>query len=395
MVEESGLATSDFAFAKMGRIFGACELAPRTEAGSVDSDRLPALCGVGSEEIPLVPRPENELQARDAFSTLLRRVRAERLLVGMKQLMDLPDGADRDVRLAEQLTTLVTENPIEPSEMALVSSRELAERAAAREGEILANARPPHLSVGIKPIDLWCGGLGPGELTTIAGEANSSKSALAMDMARRVAESGLHSLFLSCEMTEEQVGDRELWSAVGVPMRSEKLDQEKIDRALRNLDSYGASDRVLVLHRPRMSKAQVVSSIKRQLGKEGVGLVVFDHLGRWDTGQPPGTSEYEHMTEAIQQVKDVALSLRVPILLLTHLNRSRAGHTEPTMTMVRGSGRVEDTTDNLLLLWRDDKQEGDLFLKVAKTRQGSGRGRIARLTFHASWGRFNATMEVK
>ena len=73
-------------------------------------------------------------------------------------------------------------------------------------------------------------------------------------------------------------------------------------------------------------------------------------------------------------LKAMAREFEVPILLLSQLNRNiehRGG--EPQLADLRESGRIEEDSDVVVLLWKVDKPDalGNVTkMKVAKNRQG-------------------------
>ena len=61
------------------------------------------------------------------------------------------------------------------------------------------------------------------------------------------------------------------------------------------------------------------------------------------------------MTEISHQLKQLALTLKIPILALCQLNRASLDRKDsrPTMADLRDSGAIEEDSDVVILLFRD------------------------------------------
>lgn len=85
---------------------------------------------------------------------------------------------------------------------------------------------------------------------------------------------------------------------------------------------------------------------------DGLSLLVVDHIGLIKTTERG--SRYEIMTQTAHQLKQLALSLKIPVLALCQLNRqSEARESKrPTMADLRDSGAIEEDSDVVCLLFR-------------------------------------------
>ena len=122
------------------------------------------------------------------------------------------------------------------------------------------------------------------------------------------------------------------------------------------------------------SVGQVVrhaNSVKR---KNGLAAVVIDYLQLLESTDRK-KSEYESITENSRQLRVMAKSLNVPVIVLAQLNRgseSREGK-RPQSSDIRGSGAVEQDADVVLLLHRDLVQTPwQAQFIIAKNRHGFG-----------------------
>jgi replicative DNA helicase len=89
------------------------------------------------------------------------------------------------------------------------------------------------------------------------------------------------------------------------------------------------------------------------------------------TGRLASASEYEVMTKHSTQLKQLALELEVPLVLLAQINRD--GSEAPSLKHLKGSGQLEQDADLVFLLDRKgdpSEPEVELSFNVAKNRHG-------------------------
>lgn len=78
------------------------------------------------------------------------------------------------------------------------------------------------------------------------------------------------------------------------------------------------------------------------------------------------------MSDITRTLKLLSLELNIPIIGLCQLNRN-ATKQEPSLADLRESGAIEQDADNVIFLYQENEQEGnivDITVKVAKQRAG-------------------------
>ncbi|MCG8448958.1 MAG: AAA family ATPase, partial [Pirellulales bacterium] len=96
---------------------------------------------------------------------------------------------------------------------------EISARRYDQIAELQAGADPADLrsvKTGFSNIDYYFNGLAAGSLSVLAARPSMGKTALAVDIAKRVASRGSNVLFVSLEMTKEEISDRITSSQLGV-----------------------------------------------------------------------------------------------------------------------------------------------------------------------------------
>lgn len=240
----------------------------------------------------------------------------------------------------------------------------------------------PGVLFGIDLIDAALGGgIRPGELCIVAARTSIGKSALAVMVALKAAECGWPVLYMSYEMPVEQIWKRTLSYQSRVSLRKfrdgyfDDFDKRRIRQAHEELQPVMKRIRV---NTEANTPAELARLVKVEQIKGGAKFLVVDHAGRMRSDTKTG-SDYEKMTEIAHRLKDIAIQLNVPMLVLWQLNRGveMRSDKKPTLADLRDSGQAEEVADFVLLLYRDnyyDKtipiQMAEVTVSVAKARDG-------------------------
>lgn len=238
------------------------------------------------------------------------------------------------------------------------------------------SGQPASISTGLYSLDEQLGGgLRRGNLVVIAARTSVGKSTLAENIAENVAKSEHNVLFVSLEMSPEEIVHR---YAVRAALMSDAapiygVSSEEDQKALDELVTRRRALPFYLLNAPAATTISIRSAVSRvtmQYG--GLDLVVVDYLQLLkDSGKQ---EERLRIGEITANMKSMAREFNVPVILLSQLNRNiemRGG--EPRLSDMLESGRIEADADVVLMLWKTDKADilgYDTYMKVAKNRQG-------------------------
>ena len=125
-------------------------------------------------------------------------------------------------------------------------------------------------------------------------------------------------------------------------------------------------------------------------------LVVVDSLHTWSARDPRAEkwSEYERLTNAVNELASVGLTLKGPVLAIAEQNRPGQGSDK--QNTAKGTGRFEYAGETIFAYspdgeWRQDSAgEHRAVLTIAKSRNGPA-GPKVKLAFH---GRLQAFREA-
>ena len=227
------------------------------------------------------------------------------------------------------------------------------------------------MATGINRLDdALLGGL-PAGYITIGARPSIGKSALGAEIALRPARDRKDpTLFISLEMSFRQF-------ALRFMLRGGKIEARDLNRLTYTDDQLkhmikAASDHQEVpmdfWHQPGATIAAIESRIRSDIARRGCKLVVIDYIQliRAPKGISDRRLQVSHVSNEIQRISK---SLNIPIIVLAQVGREAEGSV-PTLAHLKESGSIEDDSDVVILLHRDDRASEKLEVTVAKFRDG-------------------------
>jgi len=197
-------------------------------------------------------------------------------------------------------------------------------------------------------------------------------SALVAGVLRNLSSRGVVSGLLSLEDERLWLTRRLLAHAASVPvfvLANKPLARSQQERVLECAPTLHAMlGKVLCDDRPGLTSSEVVASARRMVAR-GAKAVLVDHLGEIRLER---TDRHDlDISDALRDLRSLAKSHRVPVVVLTHLRR-REGLTvtdEPRLTDFAFSSGVERMARVALGLYRSDRDD-ELRCAVLKQTQG-------------------------
>ena len=233
------------------------------------------------------------------------------------------------------------------------------------------------LQTGFFSIDSMCGGgLRRGNLVIVAARTSVGKSTFAECIAENVANHGKHVLFVSLEMSPDEMMFRYAVrsGALSESATSFGIDNDTDKEALENLAKQRIELPFYLLNAPSATTTRIRAAITRmQLKGVPPDLIVVDYLQLLkDAGRQ---EERLRIGEITSTMKAIAGEFSAPVIMLSQLNRNiemRGG--EPRLADLLESGRIEADADVVIMLWQTDKPDplGNVtYAKIAKNRMGA------------------------
>jgi len=235
-------------------------------------------------------------------------------------------------------------------------------------------------STGLTRLDQQTGGMCGGEVWTVAGRPGMGKSAFAQLIARTVAESGDPALIFSLEMAPVMWAQRLLGAGAPANIQSVRTGECLLGDDWAKLSDEAHRLAGLPIFLPQTLSATPLSlrRVARRLhSKKPLGLIVIDYV-QLVRGDRKTDSREQEVSEVMRSTKLLAGELDVPVLVLAQLNRNCESRADkrPMLSDLRESGSIEQDSDVVLMLYRDElynegsRHKGVCEVGIAKQRNG-------------------------
>ncbi len=263
---------------------------------------------------------------------------------------------------------------------------------------------------GFKALDDILGGFQKSDLIILAARPSVGKTALALDIARRVAsEHQIPVGIFSLEMSADQLVDR-------IVAAQSKTDASIIRKGVRAqggtwrddvfknvrdaLDDLSRTP-IYIDDQPGNTIMKMRSAARKLKIEKGLQLLVVDYLQLLaPSSARTNDSTVQQVTEISRGLKHLARELNIPVIALSQLSRNietRGG--KPKLSDLRDSGSIEQDADLVMFIHQNDEDIRDESgrirdvqrkeLIIAKHRNGPLGS--ATLDYHT---RFNTFVEI-
>jgi replicative DNA helicase len=221
-------------------------------------------------------------------------------------------------------------------------------------------------------------------------------STLGLDLARSAAiKNGLTSVIFSLEMSRTEITMRLLSAEARIPlhhMRNGKMSDDDWNKLVRKMGEVSEAP-LFIDDSPNLTMMEIRAKARRLKQRHDLRLIVIDYLQLMTSGKKVESRQLE-VSEFSRSIKLLAKELDVPVIAICQLNRGSEQRTSkrPLLSDLRESGSLEQDSDVVILLHREDAYEkestrpGEADLIVAKHRNGPTRDIV--LAFQGHYSRF-------
>lgn len=296
--------------------------------------------------------------------------------LGFSENDEVEDTLDK----AEQLLFQVSQNHLKqnftPINSIIADAFERIDELHKEKGK-LRGAR-----TGFTALDNLLGGLQKSDLIILAARPSMGKTALALDISRNVAKTGVPVGVFSLEMSKEQLVDRMLCAEADVDlwkMRTGNLiDQGDNSDFPRIGEAMGVLSEIplYIDDSAGCTIMEIRTKCRRLQLEKGLGLVVIDYLQLMEGGRKE--NRVLEVAEISRGLKHMARELNIPIIALSQLSRSveMTNPPIPKLSHLRESGSIEQDADVVMFVYREDYYNKETTRKhitdiiIAKHRNG-------------------------
>ena len=229
---------------------------------------------------------------------------------------------------------------------------------------------------GWRYLDKYIGGYNEGDLIVVAGRPGMGKTAIALTLTKDFAKYNHKALFLSLEMSNEQLAKRYL-SLIGNienwKIRNGRLEQIEIDKVINTANNqtieFYIDDDV------DTSIAQIKAKAKLHKSRKGLDLLVIDYI---QLIKGTKANREQEIAEISRGLKLLAKELKITVIVLAQLSRKSEERQDkrPMLSDLRESGAIEQDADIVMFPFRPayydtekpNVEEAELI--IAKNRNG-------------------------
>jgi replicative DNA helicase len=268
-----------------------------------------------------------------------------------------------------------------------------------RKGEY----HPRRIPTGIKHLDekLPEGGIGDGEVMVISAPTSCGKSQLALNIALRVAiREGKGVGVFSLEMPSDQVFKRmvQISSARNIEEANKSDDKETAFKPIIEATEKIKKSPIYVYNHIK-SVSDLRAKCRNMKRKHDVSMIVVDYLQLipWN----PKLAKHDGIAEVSHNIKQMAMELNIPVILLAQVNREGAKRGKLSIYDLKDSGDIENDADIILMMWptnydmvkskkldKTGKPYIDLSYSLVKNREGE-RDIVDKFIFDNTVGRLS------
>ncbi|MCL2880399.1 MAG: replicative DNA helicase [Treponema sp.] len=258
------------------------------------------------------------------------------------------------------------------------------------------------IPTGFDYLDQLTTGFQPADFVVIGARPGVGKTTLALNMAASISvRQKIPTAFFSLEQPDIQLAQRLIASEAMVELssiRNGRLNPAQLQKILNAAGKIYEAPLYFV-DMPNMKLSELRTQARKLRTQLDVKIIFIDYLGLINHGNN-NLPLNQQITEISRSLKNLARELKIPLVVLSQLNRDAANET-PTLANLRDSGSIEQDADLVMFLYKEFKrskknQEDDanpqptdiipVTLNVAKQRNGPV-GPMT-LALHAKYTRF-------
>lgn len=213
---------------------------------------------------------------------------------------------------------------------------------------------------GLRALTDKLNGLHGGELIVIGGRPSMGKSSLLNKIIVSLAmDEGVPGCLFSLEMPRKEITQRIICNFAQVnshKARARAMNEIERSSYLSWAKQLTAAE-IFIYDSGSLSAAQINAVTRRLYHESGIGWIAVDYLQLMEHHQHRGESTTEAIGRTSGSLKRLALSLEIPVILLSQLNRdceNRGDNKRPKLMDLRSSGSIEQDADVVVMVYRDD-----------------------------------------
>lgn len=296
----------------------------------------------------------------EQYARIVRERSMDRALIAMAQdIHEIAHSTMQSEDKISQTQTKVLSLDVEAATNDTVSMFDsLVKHMDVLEERLNSDGSITGIATGLDDFDQHTGGLQNGGMYIVAGRPKTGKSTLAIGWCQHAAiRLDKRVKMYHLEMTQAQTMDKILAAEASVPLDKLKSGAALSEYAPQIMAAVSAlkDSNLDATYRSGYTMQQIRADARRTKRKEGLDLVMIDHLGLLNADDPK-SNQVMKITEISRQAKLMAKELNIPVILLSQLNRQLEQRPDkrPVPSDLRDSGALEQDADMIIFTYRDE-----------------------------------------
>lgn len=254
------------------------------------------------------------------------------------------------------------------------------------------------VKTGFKELDSKLYGLKPGSLTVIAARPAMGKTAFGLNILTHVAlKQNIPVAFFSLEMTTTELMFRVLSSMSSVngnAIKQKRMNDSEWNRLINTAELYSKAN-VYIDETPSIDITLLRERARRINRQHGLGMVIIDYIQLMRSDNKRALNREQEVATISRGLKALAKELHIPVIALAQVNRNIDSRVDkhPLLSDLRESGAIEQDSDNILFIHREDyyrqDENKDNTAEIIIAKQRSGPTGIVKLKFEGEYTRFS------
>lgn len=295
-----------------------------------------------------------EVSAKDVYEDLAE-------LASLRQLQRVIERANKEINRGDRrsdeiameleasaLDIMRVVAPKRPKRLSEVAKTVIKKARVARDEGVM-----PGLTTGLAALDEIMGMIFPTDLIGFLAASSDGKTTMVQQIGMHISKTQ-PVLMIQMEMSDEQVAVREVSAASGINQYAiqagavNAFDYELVEEAGRQIEKHN-----FWVHDAEMMTVREIKHLALGMQKTGgLGAIIVDQLDKV-RGEGRYRSEFDLYNETLRDLKNLAKSIRVPILLpVQRTRKAQREHEVPMITDASVGPALEHNCDTVIGLWR-------------------------------------------
>lgn len=224
------------------------------------------------------------------------------------------------------------------------------------------------LITGFKYIDQNCA-FDKGDLIILAAKTSVGKTALAINIAVNCSMFDQRVLFFSAEMTANAIQNRIYAQLTGVAATRFKYCNADASVMLVKAEIENCGKNLKIIEAGDLTSEDVCRIAQKESMKPD--LIVVDYIQYLKDRSGKNATNNDRIGNITRNLHALAQELKCSVLALSQVNRAAVGM--PELHNLRDSGNIEQDSEIVLILHREDREDTVAQLIIAKNRNGQVR----------------------